>query len=101
MVDDLIERVGPNLEVPQPRRNGVGANILGPRNPLREVQNRETLAPPKTDSGTFPNLKWTFADSRMRLEEGGWARQTSVRELATSREIAAVNMRLEAGAVRE
>jgi oxalate decarboxylase len=101
MSDDLVERVGPTLAAPQPIRNGVGANILGPRNIPREAQVPETLAPPKTDNGTFPNLKWTFADSRMRLEEGGWARQTSIRELQTSREICAVNMRLEAGAVRE
>jgi oxalate decarboxylase len=100
MPDELVERVGPGVQ-PQPIRNGVGANIIGPRNPAREAQNPQTLAPPPTDHGTLPNYKWTFADSRMRLEEGGWARQTSVRELPTSTEIAAVNMRLEKGAVRE
>ena len=37
----------------------------------------------------------------MRLEEGGWARETTVREMATSKELAGVNMRLEAGVYRE
>jgi oxalate decarboxylase family bicupin protein len=37
----------------------------------------------------------------MRLEEGGWARETTVRELGTSIELAGVNMRLEAGVYRE
>ena len=37
----------------------------------------------------------------MRLEEGGWARETTIRELPTSIELAGVNMRLEAGVYRE
>lgn len=37
----------------------------------------------------------------MRLEEGGWARQTTIRELPSAKTIAGVNMRLKAGAVRE
>lgn len=37
----------------------------------------------------------------MRLEEGGWARQTTIRELPAAKTIAGVNMRLKAGAVRE
>ena len=43
----------------------------------------------------------SFADSHMRLEEGGWARETTVRELGTSKQLAGVNMRLEAGVYRE
>ena len=37
----------------------------------------------------------------MRLEEGGWARETTTRELPTSKELAGVNMRLEPGVYRE
>jgi oxalate decarboxylase len=37
----------------------------------------------------------------MRLDEGGWARQTTNRELPAAKTIAGVNMRLKAGAVRE
>jgi oxalate decarboxylase len=37
----------------------------------------------------------------MRLETGGWTRQVTVRELPVSKTIAGVNMRLNAGGVRE
>jgi oxalate decarboxylase len=37
----------------------------------------------------------------MRLESGGWTRQVTVRELGISKNIAGVNMRLNAGGVRE
>ena len=86
---------------PKPRRGKKGGTILGPRNINIEAENRDVLAPPSTDAGTVPNLKWSFADSHMRLEKGGWARQTTIRELHIAKEIAGVNMRLEAGAIRE
>lgn len=79
----------------------LGASILGPSNPAREKQNPDILAPPTTDNGSIDNLRWSFADSHMRLQEGGWARQTTVRELPTSPTLAGVNMRLKAGAIRE
>jgi oxalate decarboxylase len=85
----------------KPIRGKKGADIIGPRNPAREAENPDRIAPPNTDHGTLPNLKWSFADSHNRLEEGGWARQTTIRELPISKEIAGVNMRLTAGAVRE
>jgi oxalate decarboxylase/phosphoglucose isomerase-like protein (cupin superfamily) len=100
MSDELLGRTGPDL-VRQPIRNGSGASILGPRNPSREAENPNILSPPRTDHGSMPNLRWSLADSRMRLEEGGWARQTTVRELPIATEIAGVNTRLKAGAVRE
>lgn len=37
----------------------------------------------------------------MSLQEGGWTRQTTIRELPTSRELAGVNMRLDEGVYRE
>jgi len=87
--------------VPEPFHGKLGASILGPRNRDREMQDPDMIRPPATDHGTFPNLKWSFADSHTRIEEGGWARQTTVRELPTSVELAGVNMRLEEGAIRE
>jgi oxalate decarboxylase len=86
---------------PQPIRDNQGASILGPTNPPREAQDPDLLAPPRTDHGTLPNLRWSFADSHNHLSEGGWARQTTIRELPSASEIAAVNMRLKAGAVQE
>lgn len=85
----------------QPICGNLGASIIGPSNPSRESENPDILIPPRTDHGIVPNLKWSFADSHMRLEEGGWARETTIRELPSSPKIAGVNMRLKAGAVRE
>src|SRR3984893_18473086 len=82
-------------------RGNRGASILGPTNPAREAQDPDLIAPPSTDRGTVPNLRWSFADSHMRLSEGGWGRQTTIRELPAAKELAGVNMRLKAGGVRE
>lgn len=91
----------PSPATPMPERGGKGADILGPKNGPREAEDPFTVAPPATDHGTMPNLKWSFADSHMRLETGGWARQTTIRELPVSKAMAGVNMRLKANAVRE
>lgn len=87
--------------VPEPRRGSQGSDIIGPRNDERARQASNLIAPPVTDRGTLPNLKWSFTDSHMRIQDGGWARQTTVRELPASVELAGVNMRLEEGAIRE
>jgi oxalate decarboxylase len=95
-------RPQPGVPTPaQPIRDNQGASILGPTNPPREAQDPDLLVPPQTDHGTLPNLRWSFADSHNHLSEGGWARQTTIRELPIATEIAAVNMRLKAGAVQE
>ncbi len=86
---------------PQPHRPGRGGTDPGPRNLDRDRQNPDLLAPPPTDRGTLPNLRFSFADAHTRLESGGWTRQITVRELGISTSIAGVNMRLNAGAVRE
>ena len=86
---------------PEPMRGKEGADIIGPRNDARQAANPNLTSPPKTDHGALPNLRWSFADSHMRIEPGGWARETTVRELPISTEIAGVNMRLDRGGVRE
>lgn len=85
----------------QPIRGRDGASIMGPTNPARQAENPDMIVPPATDYGILPNLKWSFADSHMRLEPGGWTREATIRELPSSPTIAGVNMRLKAGAVRE
>jgi oxalate decarboxylase len=85
----------------QPISGDRGAPIIGPSNPAREAQNPDLLVPPRVDHGTLPNLRWSFADSHMHLSPGGWGRQTTARELPVAAELAGVNMRLKAGAVRE
>jgi oxalate decarboxylase len=87
--------------IPQPQRPGQGGTDPGPRNIARDRQNPDLLSPPSTDHGTLPNLRFSFADAHMRLEQAGWTRQITIRELPISRNIAGVNMRLNAGGVRE
>ena len=87
--------------VPQPQRPGRGGDDPGPRNIVRDRQNPDMLVPPATDHGTLPNLRFSFADAHTRLERGGWTRQVTERELGISKEIAGVDMRLNAGGVRE
>src|ERR1700731_2989847 len=87
--------------VPQPERLGHGGTEPGPRNLERDRRNQDMLVPPSTDHGTLPNLRFSFSDAHMRLETGGWTRQVTARELGVSKDIAGVNMRLNAGGVRE
>jgi oxalate decarboxylase len=87
--------------MPEPRRPGRGGSNPGPKNPVRASQNPDIISPPATDHGTLPNLRFSFDDSHIRLESGGWTRQVTVRELGISKGIAGVNMRLNAGGVRE
>ena len=46
-------------------------------------------------------FKYPFAMARKRIENGGWTRQVTARELPISKSIAGVEMRLTAGGVRE
>ena len=87
--------------VPQPERPGDGGTDPGPRNLERDRQNPDMLVPPSTDHGTLPNLRFSFSDAHMRLETGGWTRQVTARELGVSKDVAGVDMRLNAGGVRE
>lgn len=85
----------------EPVRDGLGATILGPRNLPVETENPTSMAAPLTDSGTVPNLKFSFAQAHNRVLTGGWAREVTTRELPVAVEMAGVNMRLKPGAVRE
>ncbi|KAF2770917.1 oxalate decarboxylase [Teratosphaeria nubilosa] len=98
--DRKVDAVGRKLQ-PEPFRNGKGTDMLGPRNRDRERQDPDMIRPPSTDHGAMLNMKWSFADSHVRIEEGGWTRQTTIRELPSSKEIAGVNMRLDEGVIRE
>ncbi|MBR0908297.1 cupin domain-containing protein [Bradyrhizobium japonicum] len=87
--------------IPQPRRSGHGGTDPGPRNLVRDRENPDLIVPPSTDHGTLPNLRFSFSDSHVRQESGGWTRQITEREFGVSKNIAGVNMRLNAGGVRE
>jgi oxalate decarboxylase len=85
----------------QPQRPGHGGTDPGPRNLGRDQKNPDLLVPPPTDNGTLPNLRFSFSDAHMRLTSGGWTRQVTKRELGIAKSMAGVDMRLNAGSVRE
>ncbi|EES73850.1 oxalate decarboxylase OxdD [Paenibacillus sp. oral taxon 786 str. D14] len=88
--------------IPQPiRDDGSGATDTGPRDVMRDRENPDMLVPPVTDNGLIPNLKFSFSDTHMQLNHGGWSREITVRELPIATTLAGVNMRLTPGGVRE
>ena len=90
-----------DTEAPHPLRDGSGGTDPGPRNVERDRQNPNLFAPPATDAGSVPNLRFSFSDAHRRLEPGGWTREVTQRELPIATTLAGVNMRLNAGGVRE
>jgi hypothetical protein len=92
---------GGPAQVPQPVCGKEGGTDPGPRHILLDQQNPDILTPPSTDAGTIPNLKFPFSLAHNRLQEGGWARQVTMRELPIATTLAGVNMRLNPGAIRE
>ncbi|KAL0578999.1 hypothetical protein V5O48_002994 [Marasmius crinis-equi] len=72
----------------QPIAGSLGAPMLGPHNPPLEAQNKDFLAPPSTDHGLLPNMKWPFSLSHTRLAKGGWARQQTVIDLPIATDLA-------------
>ncbi|KAI0784498.1 RmlC-like cupin domain-containing protein [Abortiporus biennis] len=93
---------GPDYDgTPEAIRGTYGATVLGPQDIDIVKENPDLLAPPTTDSGSVSNAKWPFSLSHNRLQTGGWARQQNVGVMPLAASMAGVNMRLEAGAVRE
>ncbi|WHZ56185.1 oxalate decarboxylase family bicupin [Metabacillus hrfriensis] len=88
--------------IPQPiREDGAGATDLGPRDIMRDIENPDLLVPPVTDAGSLPNLKFSFSDTHMQLNHGGWSREITIRELPIATTLSGVNMRLTPGGIRE
>ncbi|MBE9914457.1 oxalate decarboxylase family bicupin [Paenibacillus donghaensis] len=93
---------GNKLPIPQPiRSDGAGGPDWGPRDVLRDLENPDMFVPPVTDSGLLPNLKFSFSDTHMKLDQGGWSREITERELPAAKTLAGVNMYLTPGGVRE
>ncbi|KZT58050.1 oxalate oxidase [Calocera cornea HHB12733] len=99
--DSFYDQFNAPGAVPAPQRGSTGGNILGPDNKPLDMQNPDVLAPPSTDEGDLDNSKWPFALSHNRLQKGGWARQQNVHDMPIATALAGVDMRLEAGAIRE
>jgi oxalate decarboxylase len=73
----------------------------GPNNTVLDKENPNSVWAPETDAGGQPPFKYSFSLSHKRIESGGWTRQVTVRDLAISKKMAGVEMRLIAGGVRE
>ncbi len=73
----------------------------GPTQKVLDNANPDTNIPPISDGGGVPTFKYPFSLSNKRVFEGGWSREVTVRELPVSKTLAGVNMRLNAGGIRE
>lgn len=65
--DRYVDPVGDDLD-PLPWRNGLGASVLGPWNRERSREDPDLVRPPSTDHGNVANMRWSFADSHIRIE---------------------------------
>lgn len=86
---------------PYPSKNDRSASDPGPTNPPLDSQNADSFFPPSTDAGGVQTFKYPFSLAHKRMQEGGWSREVTIRELAISKTIAGVDMRLTAGGIRE
>ena len=86
---------------PYPTKDDRSASAPGPGNRPIDEQNSDSFLPPRTDAGGVPAFKYPFGISHKRMQEGGWSREVTMRELPVSKTIAGVEMRLTAGGVRE
>jgi oxalate decarboxylase len=77
------------------------ASNPGPINRALAGENGDSEMPPVSDKGDVIPFWYSFDLAHRRIEDGGWTRQVTQRELPPSRDLAGVNMRLEAGAYRE
>jgi oxalate decarboxylase len=73
----------------------------GPTNVALDAANPDSVDSPPTDAGGVQAFKYPFSFGHKRLQEGGWSREVTARELAISKTLAGVDMRLTAGGVRE
>jgi oxalate decarboxylase len=73
----------------------------GENNTALDDENPSSVWSPETDNGTVEPFKYSFALARKRIEDGGWTRQVTGRELPISKTMAGVEMRLITGGVRE
>ncbi len=77
------------------------ASDPGPTNAALDSANPSGNHPLPTDAGGVQTFKYPFSFAHKRFQEGGWSREVTVRELAVSKSLAGVDMRLTAGGVRE
>jgi oxalate decarboxylase len=77
------------------------ASNPGPINPALAAMNPNSNNPPITDRGVIEPIWYSFDLTHRRIQDGGWTRQVTARELPSSLDLAGVTMRLTAGSYRE
>lgn len=96
MAQGQEHRVNQSADHSQPNEKQPGEN-----NVALDAENPSSVWPPETDNGGVEPFKYSFAMAHKRIEEGGWTRQITERELPISKTMAGVEMRLVSGGVRE
>jgi oxalate decarboxylase len=86
---------------PYPRDGDRSASDPGPGNGPLDDQNPDSFLPPSSDAGAVQTFKYPFGLAHKRMQDGGWSREVTVRELSVSKTLAGVDMRLTAGGIRE
>ncbi len=73
----------------------------GPQNPAIAGQFPQAFNAPATDISDMPQFWASFNNAQRRIQDGGWARQVTQPDFQISESISGVNMRLNAGGIRE
>ena len=77
------------------------ASNPGPVNQALASESPDSFTPPVTDRGDVMPIWYSFDLTHRRIQDGGWTRQVTARELPSSQDLAGVTMRLTAGSYRE
>jgi oxalate decarboxylase len=80
---------------------GISAADPGPENNALRAINPSGFMPPPTDHGSVQSFWHSFSAVHRRVQEGGWTRQVNLEDFPISKELAGVNMKLNAGGIRE
>ena len=91
----------PQQGIVNTQANPRAAIDVGPQNPALAGQFPAAFVPPATDVGDLPLFWASFNNAPRRIQAGGWARQVTQSDFQISTAISGVNMRLDAGAIRE
>ena len=86
---------------PTTQGNPSAAVDPGPQNQALAKQFPQAFTPPPTDIGDLPQFWASFNNAPRRIQAGGWARQVTQPDFQISESISGVNMRLDAGGIRE
>src|ERR1700743_3489896 len=91
----------PAQGIEKPHTQPRGAVDRGPQTQALSSQFPNAFTPPATDVGGMPQFWASFNNAPRRVQEGGWARQVTQADFQIASSISGVNMRLDAGGIRE